>query len=95
MGEIKEEFSVKLLYLSLHNLLKKRYGVNKIVSRKKLYCELGKHFLVPKNLRDCVIKELENVKLIERQDRDNVKILDYELDIEEDANEFFKKVGLF
>ena len=91
----KEEFSVKLLYLSLHNLLKKKYGVNQILSRKQFYCELGKHFLVPKNLRDCVMKELENVNLIERIDRDNIKILDYELNIEEDANEFFKRVGLF
>ncbi len=90
-----KELNIKLFYLSCHNLLKKRYGIGKYIKRKELHSELGRHFLVPKNLRDVAIKELENMGLVKRENRDTIKILNYKLDIEEDANRFFKKVGLF
>jgi hypothetical protein len=90
-----KKINIGILYLSLHNLLKKKYGINNIFPRKKMYCELGKHFIVPKNIRVCVIKELENFNLIRREDRDNIKLLDCEVDLEKDANLFYEQLKLY
>jgi len=89
------KLKVCILYLSLHNHLKKSFGVNRIVTRKEIYCALGRHFLVPKNTRDLVINELINFSLIKKLDRDNLQIIDYELDIEQDASQLYKLAGLF
>ena len=86
---------IKLLYLSLHNLLRKKYGTNQVIQRKEIYGELGRHFLIPKNLRCVVIKELENMNLIKKNDRDSLILLEYKFNIEEDTNRFLKEVGLF
>jgi hypothetical protein len=87
--------NIALLYLSLHNHLKKSVGVNKIITRKQFHIILGKHFLVPKNVRVCVIKELELMKMIEKVNKEELKILDYNLDIERDVNRFYKTLNLF
>lgn len=89
------KINIGILYLSLHNLLKKRYGINTVFTRKQIYCELGKHFVVPKNIRDCVIKELQTMKLIKRKDRDNVMLLDCEIDLEKDANILYERLKLY
>ena len=90
-----EYLSVGLLYLSCHNLLKKRYGLGKPITRKQLYCELGRHFLIPWKLRDCMLKELEETELIKRENSDIFTLVDIKLDLEEDANKLFKKMHMF
>ena len=86
---------MSILYISLHNQLKKSVGLNRVISRKDLYTILGKHFLIPKNIRCCILKELELMNMVERLDKNTVKILDYDLDIEKDANKFYKTLELF
>lgn len=61
---------IGLLYFSLYGLLKKKYGVECPITRKELHCDLGKHFLIDKCLRDQVIKELEGMNLIKVKGRD-------------------------
>ena len=95
MEQKKEELKEKLLYLALHNFLKKRFGTNRIVLRKDLYCELGRHFLIPRNLRDTSIKELEYMNIIKKIDKDKFKILDVKLNLEKDANRLFELWGIF
>ena len=84
-----------LLYISLWNRLNKNIGVGNIITRKEFFCILGKHFLIPKNVRDLVIKEMEELDLIKRENKNEIKILKCEIDIEKDANTLYKKAGLF
>ncbi|MFP4457178.1 MAG: hypothetical protein ACLFPS_05905 [Clostridia bacterium] len=92
---MKEKLNIGLLYLSLHNQLVKKYGTNGIVSRKEFFCKLGKHGQIPKNLRPIVIKEMTEKELIKRIDRDNIQILECEVDLDKDANKLYKIAGLF
>ena len=87
--------NIGLLYLSLHNQLRKKVGINKTICRKEFFTILGKHFLIPKNVRACIVKEMELMHLIEIVDRDTFKILSFNLDIEKDANKFYKTLELF
>lgn len=89
------KLDIKLFYLSFHNQLKTKYGVNKVIKRRTIYCDLGKHFLIPKNLKEVALKELEEMKLIKRKNRDDIIILEYKLDIERDAKKFYEKLGLY
>ena len=86
----KEKLKIGLLYLSFHNSLRKVYGINRVVTKKELMIKLGRQFLVPKPLRILVIKELEKMNLLKKESKDNFKILDYELNIEEDTNKFLR-----
>ena len=89
------KLGVGLLYISLHNLLKKRHGINRTISRKELFCELGKHFLIPKNLKEIIIIELIQMKLLQKVDRNNLELLECEFDLETDANKLYQLAGLF
>ncbi len=91
----KKELSTGLLYLSLHNQLKKKVGLNGFISRKDFYTIIGKHYLIPKKLRDYQIKEMENLKLISIVDKSTIKILKCNLDLERDADKIYKLAGLF
>ena len=66
---------VKILYLCLYNQLSKKFGRTTIVTRKKVFCEMGKHFLVPKSLKMTVVKELECMRLVKVVGRDGIQIL--------------------
>jgi hypothetical protein len=89
----KDGINIKILYLAFHNSLKKVYG-NRLVTKKILYMKLGRHSLVPKCLRELAIKEFEEMGLIKKEDRDLYKIIDYKLNLEEDANKFLQRINL-
>ena len=91
----KGRLKIGILYLSFHNSIKKVYGIGRIVSERDLIIKLGRQFLVPKRLRILAIKELENMNLVKRESNNEFRILNYELDIEEDTNKFLKKLNLF
>jgi len=93
--EEKKELNIGLLYISLHNLLRRRVGINKYISRKDFYTILGKHFLIPKNIRIVVIKEMEQRGLVKQKNKENIKILDCDLDINKDINFWYQKMGIF
>lgn len=88
------KLNVGLLYLSLHNQLIKQSGRNKIIKRKDFFCIIGKHFLIPKNLRPLIIKEMEYKKLVNRITSDEIQILNYYLNLEEDASKFSEIISL-
>jgi hypothetical protein len=87
--------NIGLLYLSLHNQLKHVVGLNRVISRKDFFCILGKHFLIPKNVRVCVGQEMILMNLMEKLDKNTFRILDYDLNIETDVNSFYKTLKLF
>lgn len=89
------ESSRGVLYLSLYNQLCKLVGINRLITRKQFFGKLGKHFLIPKRLRPVVLKEMELMELIKKIDRDTIKVLNCDIDLERDANKLYKKVGLF
>ena len=90
---MKEKLKIGILYLSFHNSLKKVYGINRVVTKKELTTKLGRQFLVPKRMRIPAIKELVKLNLLKEESKDSFKILDYELNIEEDANIFLKAMS--
>jgi hypothetical protein len=84
---------IGLLYLGLHNQLFKKYG-GTIITRKEFFCKLGKHYMIPKSLREYVMKEMCDAELITKVDRDNIQILKSKIDIERDHNKICKMAGL-
>ena len=60
-----------------------------------MYCELGKHFLIPKNLKEAATKELEDMNLLKREDRDNFIILEHPIDLELDREKILKNLKMF
>lgn len=56
---------------------------------------LGKLYLVPKNLRPVVTQEMINLKMIERINRDVIKVKELKFDPEENVNKLSEMVGLF
>ena len=90
-----KKLNIGLLYLSLHNQLKRRAGINKTISRKDFFTILGKHFLIPKNIRIIVIQEMQERELIKQEDKENLLVLPYEIDLETDVNKLYQMAGLF
>lgn len=91
---MKQQLNIKILYLSFHNSLIKVYGANSIIRRKDVFAKLGRQFLVPQNLREPALKELENMGLLKREDRDNVRVVDSKLNLD-NSSMFFQKLHLF
>lgn len=90
-----EKIKIGILYLGLHNQLVKKFGVNHTLSRKEFFCKLGKHYIIPKNIRPLILDEMVKKELIERIDRDRLKVLPCEIDIEKDSNKLYKMAGIF
>jgi NurA-like 5'-3' nuclease len=84
-----------LLYLSLHNQLCRKVEANSIITRKELFCILGKHFLIPKDKRTFIIQEMEKLELIHRENKELIKVLKCDININDNPNEVYKKAGLF
>ena len=92
--EFKTEFKVGLLYISLHSQLEKQCGVGGIIGRKKFFEIIGKHYLIPKNLRDVVAKEMEKRNLVKIESKDSIIVLDSNFDLEKDVNKFYMAAGI-
>lgn len=84
-----------LLYVSLHHQLKKKVGVNNIIDKKKFFEILGKHYLVPKNLRFVVVKEMEKRCLVKMESKNNIIVLNCDFDLERDVSKFQRLNGLY
>jgi len=89
-----KEKKIGLLYLGLHNQLVKKYGENSTITRKEFFCKLGKHYMIPKDLRYWIIKEMVKVNLIERISRDKIKILKCDINLEGDRQKLAKIISL-
>ena len=85
-----EKLGVGILYLGLHSQLTKKFGAGGIIKRKEFFCKLGKHGQIPKQIRYLVIKEMEDKKLLEIVNRDEVRILKVDIDLERDANKLYR-----
>ena len=86
--------NIGLLYLSLHNQLKKKVGVNNSICKKKFFEILGKHYLIPKNLRTVVICEMEKRCLVKKESKNSIIVLECKYSIEDSVNGFYRKVGI-
>ena len=56
--------NIGLLYLSLHNHLSARFGFGNEIHRKEFFCRLGRHYLLPKEYRPIVLKEMQIMGLL-------------------------------
>lgn len=89
-----DKLKIGLLYISLYNQLVKRVGISRTISRKDFFCIIGKHFLVPKNLRVIVIKEMENKNLI-KQKNNEIIILKNNFTLEKNTTKLYQMAGLY
>ena len=83
-----------LLYISLHRQLERNSGFNRIITRDKIFTIIGKHYLIPKGLRDTVIKEMERRNLIRFESRNIIQVLPCDIDSDSDACRFYQVVGV-
>ena len=90
-----KDLKLGILYLGLHNQLVKKYGIEGIIKRKDFFCKLGKHGQIPKQIRYLVIKEMEEKKLLEIVNRDEIKVLKIDIDLERDANKLYQMAGIY
>lgn len=90
-----ENLKKGILYLGLHNQLIKKYGAGGIIKRKEFFCKLGKHGQIPKQIRYLVIKEMEKKELVEIVNRDEIKILEIDINLERDANKLYEMAGIY
>lgn len=96
----KEELDVRIFYLCVHKKLCERTDdyIEKIMDKKDFYDILGRLYHLPKKLWPCVLKEMEQMNMIEDLgSRKNNKILINPMitDPLENANEFYEKLGIF
>ena len=89
------KLNIGILYLGLHNQLEKKYGANSTISIKEFFIKIGKHGQIPKSLRPVVLKEMQEKNLIERINRDTLRIIPIDIDIEKDTTKFYKMVGIY
>jgi len=90
-----EKLKIGLLYISLHNQLVKKVGINRSMSRKDFFCIIGKHFLIPKNIRIVIIEEMKERGLIKEESNKDITVLQGDINLEEDSNKIYKMAGLF
>ena len=83
-----------VLYFSLHLHLKKKFGF-KPISKKEFYALLGRHFLIPKNLRVVVLEEMKERDLVEMIDKQNLRVSGTIINVDNAAKEFYQKMGFF
>lgn len=84
------KFNNKILYLSFHNSLKKKFGVNHIIPIKIVLIKLGRQYLVPKSLRMAALRDLQRLGLLEKVDKENLRILDLAISLEDNVSKFYK-----
>jgi hypothetical protein len=68
------------------------------MKKKEFFDILGRLYHLPKKLWVCVLKEMEEMKMIEdlgNRKNYNIKVNPMITDPEEKANEFYQKLGLF
>ena len=92
---MKKGLRFGLLYLSLYSQLVNKVGVGNIITRKEFFCILGKHFLIPKDKRNFLITEMEKLELIHRENKEDIKVLKCDININDNPKEVYKKAGLF
>ncbi len=89
-----KELKIGILYLGLHNQLIKKFGAGSEITRKEFDCKIGKHGQIPKKLKPIVLREMELKGLIKKVNRDIIKLLPLEIDLENDCYKLFQLVGL-
>ena len=90
MNRIKEG----ILYISLHNQLIKKFGVNHIITKKDIFEKLGRHQQIPKAVRELAMKELESKGLIKIDSIHCIRILPCEIDLETESHKLYELAGL-
>lgn len=90
-----DELKIGILYIGLHNKFVQKFGTNAVITRKEFYEKIGRFQQLPKKIRPLLLKEMERMKLIERVNRDSVKILELNIDIEKDCNKLYELAGIF
>lgn len=90
-----DNLKIGLLYVSLHNQLKIKAGASRCISRKVFFEKLGRHFLIPKSIKAVVVKEMEQLGLVEIMKNGDIKILDCDIDMERDIGKLYKMCEIY
>jgi len=96
--KVNSEVDVRIFYLCVHKKLNERVDCYRIMDKKEFYDILGRLYHLPKKLWICVLKEMEEMNMIEdlgSRKNNKIKVLPMYKDPEESANEFYEKMGIF
>ena len=85
---------VPVLYLCFHKKLYNCYGCT-VVNRKDVLEKMGEIYKIPKNLRVVIMKEMEDLDMISKINRDKIKINSCMIDVEENISRIYYKLGMF
>ena len=72
---LEDDLSLKLLYFEVARYMIKFADVNREIKTWVFKAKLGKNYHVRKELRDLIVKEIEQLGFIERINRDVIKIV--------------------
>jgi hypothetical protein len=83
-----------VFHLCLYDYLKKKSGVRMMITRTEFSRIVGITFHIPTNLKYPLLKEMEIVNLLERIDRDWIKVKDSNLS-SEDTSKIYRALHLY
>jgi len=89
---------VRIFYLCVHKKLNEKVDRTRIMNKKDFYDMLGRIYHLPKKLWPCVLKEMEQMNMVENlgcRRNNNILIKKMIEDPEEKANEFYQRLGIF
>lgn len=93
-----EKLNIGILYLCIHKKLEERIGLSRLYPKEGFFRLMGETFHVPKNMRVCVQKEMENMGLIKEigdKKNSNIEVLKIDFDLENDSSKFYEWLGLW
>jgi len=93
-----KEIDIRIFYLCVHKKLDERVDRSRVMNKKEFFDILGRLYHLPKKLWPCVLKEMEEMDMIEdvgSRRNNNIEIKPMFKDPVENANEFYQKLGIF
>ena len=83
-----------VFHLCLYNKLKSHVGIDMMIRRTEFSYIVGKIYRIPNNFKYPLLKEMEIVQLLERVDKDWLKLLPSKLTME-DTSKIYRRLGMF
>ena len=82
-----------ILYLCIYQKLRNKAGLGESISKRYLFRLLGETFHVPKNMRVCVLREMELMGLLKCQKKNGEIVFCKTINLE-NSGEYYKKLGI-
>lgn len=84
---------IPIIYLYIHGRLEEKYHYE-IFKLKDLFLIFARNYHINKKFHYAILKELENLKLIERTNQHSVRVIKCNVNLK-NISKIYKKIGLF